>query len=89
VVRTAALIASCTGVRIALNHWLVGWWLVGGCRRRVWDEKNQKEILISKEQMQMLRRMQQGKFPDPNFNPYDVRRRPGSWQMSATIRVQC
>ena len=38
----------------------------------MWDEKNQKEILISKEQMQMLRRMQQGKFPDPNLDRKSV-----------------
>ncbi|KAL6073145.1 Ribosome biogenesis protein 1 [Balamuthia mandrillaris] len=38
--------------------------------RTVYDEYNDKEVVLSKKDLLMIRRMKEGKFPDPSFDPY-------------------
>jgi len=38
--------------------------------KRVWDEKNQREVILTAEEMRVLRNLQKGKFPEASYNPY-------------------
>lgn len=42
-------------------------------RRKVYDEYNDEEVELTKEEIDMIRRLRQGKIPHAEVNPYEVR----------------
>ena len=42
-------------------------------RRKVYDEYNDEEVELTKEELEMIRRLRQGKIPHAEVNPYEVR----------------
>jgi hypothetical protein len=41
-------------------------------RRKVYDEYNDEEVELTKEEVDMIRRIRQGKIPHADVNPYEV-----------------
>lgn len=41
-------------------------------RRKVYDEYNDEEVELTKEEIDMIRRLRQGKIPHAEVNPYEV-----------------
>jgi hypothetical protein len=42
-------------------------------RRKVYDDYNDEEVELTKEEVDMIRRLRQGKIPHAEVNPYEVR----------------
>lgn len=42
-------------------------------RKKVYDEYNDEEVELTKEEIDMIRRLRQGKIPHAEVNPYEVR----------------
>jgi ribosome biogenesis protein ERB1 len=42
--------------------------------KTVRDELEQQDVILSPEELQIIQRMQQGQFPDANYDPYEVNR---------------
>lgn len=44
------------------------------CRRTVYDEKNDREVVLTKQDLQLIRNLKAGKSPGgPGYDPYPVR----------------
>ena len=41
-------------------------------RRKVYDEYNDEDVELTKEEVDMIRRIRQGKIPHADVNPYEV-----------------
>lgn len=41
------------------------------CRRTLYDEYNDEEIVLSKEEIAMIQRIRQGKIPHAEVNPHE------------------
>lgn len=44
------------------------------CRKKVYDAYNDEEVQLTKEDLDVLRRIREGRTPHGNVNPYEVRR---------------
>lgn len=41
-------------------------------RRTVRDKQNEKDVVLTDAELAIIQRIQDGKFPDANFDPYEV-----------------
>ncbi len=44
--------------------------LACGCRRTIYDAVNDKQVVLSDEEMRIVHRLRHGKFPDAAMDPY-------------------
>jgi hypothetical protein len=42
------------------------------CRRKVYDEYNDEEVELTKDEINLIRRLRDGKFPHAEVDPYEV-----------------
>lgn len=42
------------------------------CRRKIYDEYNDEEVELTKEETRLIRRLLKGKAPHGDFDPYAV-----------------
>ena len=45
---------------------------VSACRKKVYDAYNDEEVQLTKEDMDVLRRIREGRTPHSSVNPYEV-----------------
>lgn len=58
------------------------WELTHACdarvRRTVRDKQNEKDVVLTDAELAIIQRIQDGKFPDASFDPYEVCVQAGS-----------
>jgi hypothetical protein len=42
------------------------------CRKTVYDELMQQDVVLSEEDLEVIKRLQEGRIPDVNYDPYEV-----------------
>jgi hypothetical protein len=42
------------------------------CRKSVYDDLEKKNVTLTKEEMEMMKRIVQNEFPNSEFDPYQV-----------------
>ncbi len=48
-------------------------------RRTIYDEKNDREIVLTKQDLEIIRKIKAGKSPSASYDPYPVRPPPSSF----------